>query len=375
MQKITIKNKDYLLLILCCSFISFNSFPINLIYILGLLLILFGVMTLCIKLKLNKLTIIYCLFSSLFLISQVTGLYFSSVTYTININYLSPLLFYFSWLLSIFIPNVILKTSYLERKIIYVKSINISIIFLSIELLSRTLLYESSRGFIYALKSSYFYFDSNFAGLVITSLIAFAIYLNKVLEVKVKKQIFLLFVLLLLTFSRAAIVAGIIIIIIYHSIVRFRLKSYFTLLATFFTFSYLLYQYLYLDINFRDLDGSFNSKFYIFSIAEDLYSSLPVDLKFFGIGMGNAESFLGIFAHNIYVTFFLEFGIIGSVVFLSFTAYSLYISKSYTIILWLPIFICGISLFSAYSPFIFIINAIIISEEREKQKGHNPSYE
>ncbi|MEQ5679564.1 hypothetical protein AB7351_13680 [Providencia rettgeri] len=225
------------------------------------------------------------------------------------------------------------------------------------------------------MKSSYFYYDSNFAGLVITSLIAFAIYLNKVLEVKVKKQIFLLFVLLLLTFSRAAIVAGIIIIIIYHSIVRFRLKSYFTLLATFFTFSYLLYQYLYIDINFRDIDGSFNSKFYIFSIAEDLYSSLPVDLKFFGIGMGNAELFLDIFAHNIYVTFFLEFGIIGSVVFLSFIAYSLYISKSYTIILWLPVFICGISLFSAYSPFIFIINAIIISEEREKQKGHNPSYE
>ncbi|OAT52671.1 hypothetical protein [Providencia heimbachae] len=375
MKKITIRNEDYLLLVIFCSFISFNSLPINLIYILGFVLLLIGTLNLFLKPKIKNLTYVYFLFSTLFLISQYIGIFLSKLTYDNDINVLSPLLFYFSWLISIFIPNIIHTIPYKKRNSIYIKSINISIIFLSIELLSRTLLYESSRGFIYALKSSYFYFDSNFAGLVITSLIAFAIYLNKVLEVKVKKQIFLLFVLLLLTFSRAAIVAGIIIIIIYHSIVRFRLKSYFTLLATFFTFSYLLYQYLYLDINFRDLDGSFNSKFYIFSIAEDLYSSLPVDLKFFGIGMGNAESFLGIFAHNIYVTFFLEFGIIGSVVFLSFTAYSLYISKSYTIILWLPIFICGISLFSAYSPFIFIINAIIISEEREKQKGHNPSYE
>lgn len=363
MKNAIVRNSDCLFLIICCSFISFNSLPINLTYILGFILICFGILSLFLRLKVNKLTIIYFSFATIFLLCQFIGLYIANSTYHYDANYLSPLLFYFSWLMSIFIPNIIPNTLSIERKSIYLRSINFSIIFLCIETLSRIFLYDSSKGFIYAFKSSYFYFDTNFSGIVIVSLISFSIYLKKRLDVNVSKQILFLFFLLLLTFSRSAIIAGIISLIVFYKLDNFRIKAYFVLITTLTIFSYMLYQYLYLDINYRDLDGSFNSKFYIFSIADNLYSTLPYSLKIFGIGLGNTELYLQIFAHNIYVTFFLEFGAIGSFLFILFVIYSLTISKSFSIILWLPIFICGISLFSAYSPYIFIINAIIISEE------------
>ncbi|MFY3768925.1 hypothetical protein AHYW_004190 [Providencia manganoxydans] len=369
MKNAIFRNSDYLFLVICCSFISFNSLPINLTYILGFILICFGILTLILKLKVNKLTCIYFIFSTIFILSQFTGLFIANSLYSNEINYLSPLLFYFSWLISIFIPNIIPNTLPYDRKKIYLRAINVSLVFLCIETLTRILLYDSSKGFIYAFKSSYFYFDTNFSGIVIVSLISFSIYIRKRLNVNINKQILFLSILLLLTFSRSAIIAGIISLVVFYRLDKFRFKAYLILLSTLAIFSYMLYQYLYLDVNFRDLDGSFNSKFYIFSIAENLYSSLPYTLKFFGIGMGNTEFYLKIFAHNIYVTFFLEFGIIGSFLFILFVVYSLIISKSFSIILWLPIFICGISLFSAYSPYIFIINAIIISEEINFKSG------
>ncbi|AXH63518.1 O-antigen ligase family protein [Providencia huaxiensis] len=311
----------------------------------------------------NRITSVYILFSTLFLTFQFIGLYSENNHNLDSKNILSPLLFYFSWLISIFIPKFLPNTKREERKITYKKSINLAIIFLFIELLTRLTLYNPSRGFIYALKSSYFYFDSNFSGLIIASLISFSLYLKLRLGLKLTHQLIALTVLLFLTFSRGAILTTFIVYITFYSIKYFKIRAYITLFATVVFFCYMTYQYLFLDMNFQSIDGSFNSKFYIFKLAYDLFPELSLNNKLFGIGLGNTELYLGFFAHNIFVTFFLEFGILGSFLFLLFVTYTIIKSNSFTLFIWLPTLIGGVSLFGAYSPYIFILATIILSEE------------
>lgn len=76
--------------------------------------------------------------------------------------------------------------------------------------------------------------------------------------------------------------------------------------------------YLFENSNYSNIDGSFNSKFYIISQAFEFYTTQSLMTHMFGVGLGNTEQLLGIFAHNIYVTLVLEFGFIGSFLFITF---------------------------------------------------------
>lgn len=91
-------------------------------------------------------------------------------------------------------------------------------------------------------------------------------------------------------------------------------------------------------------------------------------MHWFGIGMGNTSQFIGIFAHNIFVTMILEMGIVGTVLFLLYVFYTLKLSNGYALFIWVPIFVGGISLFSAFSPFAFIICALICCENMVDKK-------
>lgn len=73
--------------------------------------------------------------------------------------------------------------------------------------------------------------------------------------------------------------------------------------------------YLFDDVNFLNIDGSFNSKFYIVNKAMELYEQLPHFSIMFGLGLGNFDKFTEIFAHNIFVTMFMEMGIVGTLLF------------------------------------------------------------
>ena len=112
------------------------------------------------------------------------------------------------------------------------------------------------------------------------------------------------------------------------------------------------------------MDGRFNSKFDMISQAFEFYTTQSLMTHMFGVGLGNTEQLLGIFAHNIYVTLVLEFGFIGSFLFITFIFYSLKKTNFNSLYIWLPVCISGISLFGAYSPFLFILNAVIYNETR-----------
>jgi hypothetical protein len=61
-------------------------------------------------------------------------------------------------------------------------------------------------------------------------------------------------------------------------------------------------------------DESFRSKVYIFDIFVD---GIQIkDTFWFGMGIGNSKEFLGIYAHNIFLLYFLEIGFIGLLLWL-----------------------------------------------------------
>ena len=115
--------------------------------------------------------------------------------------------------------------------------------------------------------------------------------------------------------------------------------------------------------SYVDVDGSFNSKFYLISSALDNYAGVPFVNKIFGIGLNNFSYYTdGFFAHNIFITLVYEFGILGTLMFVLFLLYSYFkIGKDVTYI-FIPLLVAGFSLFSAYVPFLFVLLACMYIE-------------
>ncbi|HCB3268873.1 TPA: O-antigen ligase family protein, partial [Citrobacter amalonaticus] len=321
-------------------------------------------------LKINKFTLVTMLCCIAFLASQILGIRLVA-NYPEGPNYLTPLLFVYSILISTVVIETIQPIKYIHRLAIYKKVYNVAVFFLVIELISRILNYNSNKDGFYALKYSVLYFDSNFTGLVILALCSFLLYLKYVKLYDLKQQRRILYVLLIATFSRAAIVAMIVTRIGLANPKKVKSRSYIMLACAAVIFSMMAVEYIYQSESFSDIDGSFNSKFYIINQALALYDKLPFMVHLFGIGLGNTSQFLGIFAHNMYVTLILEMGWFGTTLFVLYIIYTLRISNGYAMYIWLPVFISGISLFSAYSPFIFIIVSLISCENMKVKENYN----
>lgn len=363
-------NKLFFYLSLLCVFVSVNSSPINPSYLLGGGLIFFIVLYMLSRLKIHKFTLATVVFSFVFLVSQLLGIHFVA-HYPDGPNYLTPLLFIYSILISAVVIESMQQIDYAHRKIIYRKAYNIAVVFLIIELITRVLNYNGSKDGFYALKYSVLYFDSNFTGLVIMGLCSFLLYLKGVKQYDLKVQRRILYLLLLATFSRAAIAAMFITRLGLANPKRIKSRSYLMLASAAAIFGIMAIEYIYQAESFASIDGSFNSKFYIINQAVAFYETRPFIVHLFGIGLGNTAQFLGIFAHNMYVTLVLEMGWVGTSLFVLYILYTLKLSNSYAMYIWLPVFISGISLFSAYSPFIFITVSLICCENLKEKENKN----
>lgn len=350
-------------LIIFLAFFSVNKFIINPVYIIGILFFLIGIHFINFR-KISGYTCVGLVFFIAILIDMTIG-----VNYQINVgipaSYISSLLFGYSVLLGILCYEVARGTTRVDRVFIY-KYINyILIVFMVFELFFRILNPDSSEHGFYRFKDSFFYFDSNFTGLVLCAFLVFFYYLKNENIYDIGRLSFLiLFLLLILTFSRASIIAFIFSIVLYKTFGKyFKIFSIFILLIIFYA-SIILINIFSGGENFANIDGSFNSKFSIINNAIKIYTDLPFILKLTGIGLANFYNYAGVFAHNIAVTLIFEFGIIG---FILFAAYLYYLYKKTDgdlMYLLFPILICGASLFSAYFAFFFILSALILIEKK-----------
>lgn len=215
---------------------------------------------------------------------------------------------------------------------------------------------------IYSYKfNSIMFQDSNFVALFILVLLFFWVYINR-FSGKGKLVALVLVALLLLTLSRAAALTVFVFFMLYFFRGRFykvRKLLYFVLIPL----SLIAFNYLR---SFSYLDGSFSSKFYIVDLFLSYLSSASFNELVFGVGFGNAVNYLGIGAHNIFVFYFVEVGIVGF--FLLFRLWWLVLIKSKykagAVVF--PFVLAGLSLTSTSVPYLYIIFAIIVElESRE----------
>ncbi len=211
--------------------------------------------------------------------------------------------------------------------------------------------------------------DSNTVALLILNLVFPMLIFNRLLfssnmnMVNIMALIF--FILLLLTFSRAGIIAFLFGIIFYFLYNRTKgIKLYLIVCLLFIKFLATVF-----IISQEDL--SFQSKLFIYDmllkyIMDKFYESQFIT----GIGLQKSYEILGIYTHALIATSLIEAGV---VFFISYTAFLLYILIRYknSKIILVPNLVASLSYFLYLgSPFFFVPLAIVINyEEITKRKN------
>ena len=360
------KNPEYYFMFLgvFSAFFSINALILNPVYISGLIVVFISFLYFNFN-KVDKFYLFYLFYFVVCLLGFSVGLYFFDIQNKNEISYLSSMLYLYCILLGAAIIVFGSRVQLEMRKDLYRKIYNFLVIFMGFDLIARILM-ATHNGNFYDYKWGIFYFDSNFTGTIILLFLTFSIYLkeNNIYDIGKFKFLILIF-LLLGTFSRAAIFA----FFLTYFLFRYSRKFINILAFLFFILSiYIFNRFIQLYLkgeSFSDIDGSFNSKFYLISVAIDNYDSLEFLNKIFGIGLANFISISdGLFAHNIIITFFYEFGFWGIAWFIVFMIISYLKVGKDILYIFIPFFIVGFSLFSAYMPFFFVLVACMYVEKK-----------
>lgn len=251
---------------------------------------------------------------------------------------------------------------------IFNKMLWISIILLSIDSIYRIMnpsaptaeafaaLEASENLFFYLYKfNSLMFADSNTTALICLILFFTIFSIQKEIKnVYYKNEKFILLLLLFSCLSRAAIlslIVGLIFLLLFNSNISKIVKTFFLFLLIIATVFVVVFN------DSLSTDESLKSKFQIIIMVYLKIQTLSFSELLFGIGFTQVESFLGIYSHLLILTYLIECGIIGLLIFLTFIGF--YIFKYNSIVL-LPILVVSLSYFLyAGTPFLFIPLAII----------------
>ncbi|WP_449549907.1 hypothetical protein [Lelliottia amnigena] len=202
--------------------------------------------------------------------------------------------------------------------------------------------------------NSLMYLDSNFVGLEAVFILSVIVYLMKDLRLsgyyllKYLTVISCLILGVLLSFSRAAIIAMIIMFVMNLLLSNRRL-----IFLSFFLVPIFLFIVIEIVLSKFESDISFTSKFHIISYTLDYMSTASLTNIVFGVGIGNAIDAIGMGAHNLIVTFFIESGILGLTLFIILVSVNCYYLKSGAFIVVMPFMIAAMSLGTTALPYFF----------------------
>lgn len=352
------------LLFLFCGVFSVNGLPVNPVYLVGFPLLFLSLFYVDLS-KINQ----YQLVMYFYFIVTVVGFSIGISSFSKidkDLVFLSSILYCYCILLGAQTVNLGMITKKSDRLKSYNYFYNFLIFYMSLDLIIRILM-SGGTGTFYDFKWGVFYFDSNFSALIILLFIMFSVFLkvNRIFDIGLIRFL-VLFFLLITTFSRAAIFA----FVVSYLLLRYTKKiiSYLALIfGSLLCFIFYKMVLIYLSgESFVGIDGSFNSKFYLISVAIDNYSGLSYINKVFGIGMANFPYFSsGIFAHNMLITLLYEFGYFGTTLFIIFIYLSYRMIGKDIFYILIPFFIAGFSLFSAFMPFFFILLSCMYVEKNQ----------
>ncbi|MDW2402515.1 hypothetical protein R7042_09915 [Vibrio sp. 1262-1] len=209
--------------------------------------------------------------------------------------------------------------------------------------------------------NTFMYMDSNFVGLQAIAVLSFYCWLSYA-SVKMSRILLaLLLIATFLTFSRAAILSSIVVLAITYLYKRNLSNITINIVMILFGGVFgtiVLYKFA--------TDVSFISKFHIVQVTAEYLNEYDLTTLTFGVGIGNAKEYLGIGAHNLFVTFLVETGILGLLIFLSLLFYWFAVLKRGWLILVFPFLLTSMSLGTTAIPYLFTIVTIAILIKRNR---------
>ncbi|MEP9147272.1 hypothetical protein ABKT18_04140 [Enterobacter hormaechei] len=217
----------------------------------------------------------------------------------------------------------------------------------------------------YGYKHSFLFQDSNFIGLFALSI--YFLVRNNINLFKYQKLIIcLLIAILVLTFSRAAIISCTLvefIILFTRSRLNFRSKVFIVMML------FLPVLYALLNIVSHSSDQSFESKFMLIHKFLKTFSEADLGQILFGWGLDNTRDHWGIAAHNLYNTLLLETGLFGFCLVIVSILYCSMINKrtKYHV---LSLGIASLSFGLIFTPILIPLALNIISNGGENKNAH-----
>lgn len=209
--------------------------------------------------------------------------------------------------------------------------------------------------------NSILYLDSNFTAIQVLSGLSLAVFARMFFRGFSSFWMILFYILLILTLSRATILAGTMVLLFLLVPRRYRLFS--ALMAIIGGIITLLY--------FQN-DPSFHTKFEIFSLTWNYLKDASPFQIIFGAGWSQAVEHLGMGAHTLISTYLIEGGSIFFILMTWFWLANIKASRKWSLLLLIPFWIAGLS-FAFTAPFVFVVLALIQVSVYQKEE-HSELY-
>ena len=208
--------------------------------------------------------------------------------------------------------------------------------------------------------SSIMYQDSNFVGIFIVVIYFMCTYMRRYHGVNLKKQQIILFIFAVLTLSKASIAT----IVVFSILYDFNFKKWVKAVMLFFALIIGLPTFMQQIVSDNSLMGKLN----ILNYAMLWWEKTSLFDKLFGVGYGNAVSAIGMGSHNIIISYFVESGVLGLILFIVLLVSLLYETGKHGAIVILPFMLNAMSLSSHAIPYFYCYIAIIACLEKASAK-------
>lgn len=337
-----------------------NIIPISPIYISFVIALLFyiGISFRKLNVRTDAISNCTCLFIIYLVITQI---------FILNNNNHAMYNVLFSLVYCMMCMNCLSKISSEQIKGISKIFINFTIIILLIETAYRWLhpqnmaVNTSSGISYYKYKySSIMFIDSNFVGIFAVSIFFFGTYLMIYQGMNLKKQQIILAIVVLLTLSKASIIA----LVVFGYMYQLRIdksKKKLILIGIIAAFGYELYHML-MNI------GTMSRKLYAVENTWKYLKGAKFFNLLFGVGFGNTGKYIINGGHNIILVYIVESGIIGVV--LLFLLFFIFLKKTdyrFRIVLF-PFLLTAMSMVGHANQYLYVIGAIIYYLEKNNKQ-------
>lgn len=211
------------------------------------------------------------------------------------------------------------------------------------------------------------YTDSNAVGIHIIILLFFIYYLEKEQKAAWPKIKIILLILLVFTFSRAAWL-GFVVGWIYMRYLQNKSIGFYIINLVFFITAGILFYKFYLQAKISS-DLSYQSKFDIIGIVLNHFKEISKSELFLGIGFSNSLERMGVYAHNFFMVFLIESGIIGLFFIILLLLQFTITTRFKALYVLVPFLVTTLSSTITFMPFFYIVMALIFIFENKRTSG------